>query len=91
MNAITIHRVHVNAVTLSSPCHSKLSFGKSSALGATGALVRQKSSVSTENTSFQIVAGKMKTRKSAAKRYKVTAGGKVNSSRVRERDDSRRA
>lgn len=77
MNALTVSRVNANSFTLSSSSHSKLSFGKSSALGRTGALVRQKASKPIENVVFEVVAGKMKTRKSAAKRYKVTASGKV--------------
>ncbi|CAL52127.2 Ribosomal protein L35 [Ostreococcus tauri] len=57
---------------------SKLSFGKSAAVGAAGSLGRASPSKSTGSRDcFEVTAGKMKTRKSAAKRYKVTASGKV--------------
>ena len=60
---------------------SKLSFGKSAAVGAAGSLGRTSPSKSTGSRDrFEVTAGKMKTRKSAAKRYKVTASGKVRAS-----------
>ena len=61
---------------LISPSSSaKLTARKSSLAG--GSCTSGKTTSANDRVSTSIVAGKMKTRKSAAKRYKVTASGKV--------------
>ena len=69
--------VHTNtAVSVASAAACKIAFGKSAALGQVRvAAVSPRTSRTTINC--DTVAGKMKTRKAAAKRYKVTASGKV--------------
>ena len=54
---------------------SRLTFGQSLCGKPLAAITQSK--VAREHSSFFVHAGKMKTRKAAAKRYKVTASGKV--------------
>mmetsp|Transcript_2929 Transcript_2929/g.10623 ORF Transcript_2929/g.10623 Transcript_2929/m.10623 type:complete len:118 (-) Transcript_2929:563-916(-) len=65
--------------TNSSVSRAQLTFGK--AVSSTGIATKPTTKVAAR-ASFEVIAGKMKTRKSAAKRYKVTASGKVSSARV---------
>jgi len=65
----------------SSPCGARLAsteltFGKSATLGSP-AVLATRAPLPARRVDVQFVAGKMKTRKAAAKRYKVTASGKV--------------
>mmetsp|Transcript_2928 Transcript_2928/g.10610 ORF Transcript_2928/g.10610 Transcript_2928/m.10610 type:complete len:118 (-) Transcript_2928:388-741(-) len=60
--------------TNSSVSRAQLTFGK--AVSSTGIATKPTTKVAAR-ASFEVIAGKMKTRKSAAKRYKVTASGKV--------------
>jgi len=53
---------------------SQLAFGKAA---VPKSLAIRPAFTSSDRVTFQVTAGKMKTRKSAAKRYKVTASGKV--------------
>ena len=53
---------------------SQLAFGKAA---VPKSLANRPAFTSSDRVTFQVTAGKMKTRKSAAKRYKVTASGKV--------------
>mmetsp|Transcript_5498 Transcript_5498/g.12151 ORF Transcript_5498/g.12151 Transcript_5498/m.12151 type:complete len:122 (-) Transcript_5498:6894-7259(-) len=53
---------------------SQLAFGKAA---VPKSLANRPAFTSSDRMTFQVTAGKMKTRKSAAKRYKVTASGKV--------------
>jgi len=66
----------MNITRLISPSSSaKLTARKSSLAGVS--CTSGKTTSANDRVSTSIVAGKMKTRKSAAKRYKVTASGKV--------------
>lgn len=81
--APTISMLSSSMLTLtSSPCDArlaptKLAFGKSATLGSPSVLATR-APTPARRVDVQFVAGKMKTRKAAAKRYKVTASGKVS-------------
>lgn len=81
--APTISMLSSSMLTVtSSPCDArlaptKLAFGKSATLGSPSVLATRAPTPAVR-VDVQFVAGKMKTRKAAAKRYKVTASGKVS-------------
>ena len=67
---------------------SGLTFGHALSGKPVAAIAQPK--LAREHNSFFVHAGKMKTRKAAAKRYKVTASGKVRTGQPRSLEGGRR-